>query len=103
MSFSLSLPSFKGTTASSASLVNTTGPASTTANWKNPRMRALIEEIARFGSLSEESLNSVLANPSQYTQDEFRRLISAIEASAHLTEQRPASGLSAGGAILNFA
>jgi hypothetical protein len=99
MSFSLSLPSLKGTNANAVTSTSVTS----SNRWKNPRMGSLIEEIARTGSLSEHSLNSVLADPRQFTQDEFRRLISAIDASSQRAESRFASGFSAGGAILSAA
>jgi hypothetical protein len=73
------------------------------SRWNNPRMAALISEIARTGTLCQSSLNSVLSNPQQFTEAEFRRLIAALGTASEPSQPRSASGLSSGGAILNSA
>jgi hypothetical protein len=69
----------------------------------NPRMGSLLAEIYRTGSLSAQSLASVTRNPQEFTQDELRRLISAVGAAGarFATQQSAGNHLYAtGGAVV---
>ena len=90
-------------TGGAAGAVAVGGAAAQAEPGANPRMGSLLAEIYRTGSLSAQSLASVTRNPQEFTQDELRRLISAVGAAGarFATQQSAGNHLYAtGGAVV---